>query len=455
VGQLALDAQRADQNTVDPSTGERPALARLTRREHMKTHWKQLAFLTACLAIVALFAASGLARAQGPDPIEKLGEFLYKDEDLSSPDGMSCATCHDLRPEFAFTDPDTDLPVSAGILPHRFGGRNAPSAGYAMYAPLFHFDTVEGLWIGGQFWDGRATGDVLDDPLADQAVGPPLNPVEMANQTKDQVVNEIRQSAYAGLFEEVWGPGSLDDVEAAYDNMGRAIAAFERTPLFAPFDSKYDAYLQACLDRHGKPDDCAIGKGPKAKKAGEEIFTPQEWDGLLLFMNDVNDNDGILEKGEGAMCVACHVADWIDPAALDNPVVVPAWSPDGMVPPVFTDFTFDNLGVPKSTEYPIADQPIDLGLGAIVGDEDENGKFKVMSLRNIGITVPYAHNGLFKNLKEITHFYNTRDDPAAGWAEPEYLDTVNFDELGNLGLSDADEDALVAFMNTLSDGYTP
>jgi cytochrome c peroxidase len=451
---LVLDAQRADQSNVDLSTGGRLALARFTRRETMKTHWKQLAFLTVCLAIVALFAASGLARAQNLlTPKQELGQFLYFDEDISSPDGMSCATCHD--PAFGFVDPDTNLPVSAGILPHRFGGRNAPSAGYAMYAPIFHFDTVEGLWIGGQFWDGRATGEALGDPLADQAVGPPLNPVEMANQTKDQVVNEIRQSAYAGLFEEVWGADSLDNVEMAYDQMGLSIAAFERTSLFAPFNSKYDAYLQACIDKGGDPAACATGSDPKSKQAAKPIFSKQEWEGLLLFMNLNNNNDGVLAKGEGAMCAGCHVPDWIDPATLGNPVVVPAWSPNGMVPPVFTDFTFDNLGVPKSTEYPIADQPVDLGLGAIVGDPAENGKFKVMSLRNIGVTVPYAHNGLFKDLKEITHFYNTRDDPAAGWAAPEYPDTVNFDELGNLGLSNADEDALVAFMNTLSDGYTP
>ena len=169
-----------------------------------------------------------------------------------------------------------------------------------------------------------------------------------------------------------------------------------------------------------------------------------------------NDNDGELGKREGAMCVACHVADWTPAAGTGLPVVVPEWAPEGMVPPVFTDFTFDNLGVPKNTEYPLdPNAPIDLGLGAIVGDPEENGKFKVMTLRNIGLTAPYAHNGLFKSLKEITHFYNTRDVADEMWPDPEYEDTVNTDELGNLGLSDADEDAIVLFMMTLSDGYMP
>ena len=161
------------------------------------------------------------------------------------------------------------------------------------------------------------------------------------------------------------------------------------------------------------------------------------------------------------MCAACHVADWT--AAADNalPVQAPSWAPAGMVPPVFSDFTYDNLGVPKNTEYPLdPNAPTDLGLGAVVGDEAENGKFKVMTVRNIGLSAPYAHNGLFKSLKEIVHFYNTRDVPGANpggadWPAPEYPDTVNQDELGNLGLSDADEDALVEFMKTLSDGWTP
>lgn len=83
--------------------------------------------------------------------------------------------------------------------------------------------------------------------------------------------------------------------------------------------------------------------------------------------------------------------------------------------------------------------------------EGEKGKFKVMTLRNIGMTAPYAHNGLFETLEDITNFYNTRD--VDGWDEPEVSSTVNFDELGNLGLTSDDEAAVVAFMRTLSDGY--
>ncbi|MBN1148993.1 MAG: hypothetical protein JXA78_17175 [Anaerolineales bacterium] len=398
---------------------------------------------------------------------EELGQFLYFDANLSDPDGQSCASCHD--PAFGFVDPDAELPVSEGVIPGLFGGRNSPSSAYAMYAPILYFDPGEGLWIGGQFWDGRATGEALGDPLADQALGPFLNPVEMANPNKGTVIRDALNGAYGALFKDVCGAGVWTDpsyVEAAYDCVAESIGAFERTGLFAPFSSKYDAYLQACLAAGGDMDDCAKGVGKTAAKAGKKYFSSKEWRGMQLFMGE-NDNDGILEKGEGAMCAACHVADWTLASDYSLNVQAPAWAPDGWIPPVFTDFTFDNLGVPKSDHDLLAGAPVDLGLGAIVGDEAENGKFKVMTLRNIGLTAPYAHNGLFLRLKDITHFYNTRDllqsceivrNPKPGkncWDAPEYPDTVNMDELGNLGLTDAHEDAIVEFMKTLSDGYKP
>ncbi len=413
---------------------------------------KNVRFAVAVVTIGLALSFVGYAQLN-LTPMEELGQFLFFDENLSEPAGQSCASCHD--PAFGFVDPDSDLPVSEGVIPGLFGGRNSPAAAYAMYAPLFNFDETEGLWIGGQFWDGRATGWVLGDPLADQALGPFLNPVEMANPSKAHVIFDVAVSDYADLFEDVWGEGALELVESAYDQVALSIAAFERTALFGQFSSKYDYYLQACMAAGGDPTDCALGFGKTAKKVGKKIFSKEEWHGLQLFMGE-NNNDGILEKGEGAMCAACHVADWTEDPGR---VVVPLWAPEGWVPPVFTDFTFDNLGVPKNTEYPLDPfAPVDLGLGPVVGDPAENGKFKVMTVRNIGLTAPYAHNGLFKRLKDIVHFYNTRDVPGAlpkgeDWPPPEYPATVNFDELGNLGLSDDDEGALVEFMKTLSDGY--
>ncbi|MEJ2308020.1 MAG: cytochrome c peroxidase [Gammaproteobacteria bacterium] len=406
----------------------------------MKNHLIRHTLSAACILGMAAMPAYAL------EPIEELGQFLYFDENLSEPAGQSCASCH--HPDAAFVDPDAGLPVSEGVIPGLFGGRNSPSAAYAMYSPTRYFDAEEGLWIGGSFWDSRATGDLLGDPLADQALGPFLNPVEMANESKETVIRDVRNSHYAGLFEEVWGPGSLENVETAYDQVALSIAAFERTLDFGQFTSKYDAYLQSCLALGGDPAECAVGSGPVAAEAGK-IFTKKEWDGMQLFMGE-NNNDGILEEGEGAMCSACHVAEWTE--AADN-VVTPDWAPEGLVPPLFTDFTYDNLGIPKSDHWILEGNPIDEGLGFVVGDPNESGKFKVMTLRNIQKTKPYGHNGFFMSLADITHFYNTRDVEAEGWAVPEYPATVNTDELGNLGLSDKDEDALVKFMKTLDDGW--
>lgn len=362
---------------------------------------------TASLLLTALMATVVLAQLT---PIERLGEFLYFDTNLSQPKGQSCASCH--SPEAGFADPDTDLPVSQGVLPkNRFGNRNSPSAAYAMFSPIFYFDEEESLWIGGQFWDGRATGEVLGDPLADQALGPFLNILEMNNPSKLVVINKIKYADYADLFEQVWGEGSLDDVEAAYDRVALSIAAFERTSMFAPFNSKYDYHL-----------------------AGYDVMTEKELRGLALFEDE--------NKGK---CALCHISQ---PGT------------DGS-PPLFTDFTYDNLGVPKNPENPFYVLPpkfnpdgadfVDYGLGGILGLSEEMGKFKVMTLRNIAVTPPYMHNGVFKTLHEVVDFYNTRD--LGGWPPPEVLENVNDEELGNLGLTEQEIDDIVAFLETLTDGY--
>ena len=279
----------------------------------------------------------------------------------------------------------------------------------------------------------------------------------MPQEARQRTIASVQASAYAGLFEEVWGPGSLDNVDSAYDQVALSIAAFERTWLFGQFNSKYDYYLESCLLAGGEMNACAQGIGPIAQANAQAIFTRKELHGMELFMG-VNNNDGVLDAGEGAMCSACHVADW---TADPGNVVVPAWAPAGWVPPVFTDFTFDNLGVPKNTAWPLdPNAPTDLGLGTVVVDEAENGKFKVMTVRNINLTKPYAHNGFFTQLKDLVHFYNTRDVAGAlpgkrDWPPAEVPATMNVAELGNLGLSKQDEDDLVKFMKTLSDGYVP
>lgn len=352
---------------------------------------------TAFAAISLLIATSGLVMAQSAQPTSEqhLGRLLYFDKDMSNPLGQACASCH--LPIAGYADPNQDLPVSEGAVTGRFGGRNAPSAAYAAFSPVFGQDPATGQYIGGQFWDGRAP------ILEEQAKGPFLNPVEM-NNTKEGVVQTVRNSHYAELFKLVYGPDSLDITDSAYDLIAQAIAAFERTSQVNRFTSKYDYYLK-----------------------GKVVLTGQESRGLQLFNSKGN-------------CSACH----------------PSTSVDGKTPPLFTDFTYDNLGVPRNMEYPFylmdpSPYP-DLGLGLIVKDSLQNGKFKVMTLRNIALTAPYSHNGYLKTLKEVIHFLNTRDIPGM-WPVPDVEENVNRTELGNLGLTEQEEDDIAAFLLTLTDGY--
>ena len=344
-------------------------------------------------------AAAALTRKQS------LGRKLFFDKNLSTPAGQSCANCH--APESGFANPNSDYPVSQGVHKDRFGNRNDLPAAYAAFSPPFHYDSEEGLYVGGQFWDGRAAN------LAEQAKGPFLNVLEMGNPDEKTVVGKVRSSEYAGLFREIYGTAAFDDPNKAYDMIADAIADYERSSELNQFSSKYDLYL-----------------------AGKVTLTQQERRGLELF-----------EDEDKAKCAECH----------------PSEPGDDGTPPLFTDFTYDNLGVPQNPENPFYYLPkefnpdgvhfVDLGLGGELKKPSENGKFKVPSLRNIAKTAPYFHNGVFKNLRQVVVFYNTRD--VGPWAPPEVRANVNRKELGDLGLSERDVDDIVAFMLTLTDGYNP
>ena len=334
---------------------------------------------------------------------ETLGKKLFFDKNLSTPTGQACGDCH--SPKTGFGNPNTNYPVSQGVYKDRFGNRNDLPAAYAAFSPTFHYDANEELYVGGQFWDGRAAD------LAEQAKGPFLNPLEMANPDAKAVVEKVRKSEYADLFRKVFGIATFDDPNKAFDMIAEAIAAYEKSSELNQFNSKYDLYL-----------------------AGKVALTEQERRGLELFEDE--------EKGN---CAACHPSQ---PGA------------DG-TPPLFTDFTYDNLGVPQNPENPFYYLPknlnpngvyfVDLGLGDVLNKPSENGKFKVPSLRNVAKTAPYLHNGIFKNLRQVVVFYNTRD--VGPWPPPEVRMNVNHDELGDLGLTEQEIDDIVAFMHTLTDGY--
>ena len=181
-------------------------------------------------------------------PIEQLGKFLFFDTNLSTPPGQSCAACH--GPEVGFTGPVPSINAGTVVYPGavhtRFGNRKPPAASYAGDSPVLYYDAGEGGWTGGVFWDGRATGWTLGDPLAEQAQGPFLNALEQNNPNPQIVCTKVRRSAYASLFVQVWGTGSLDcvkDVAGSYERIARSIAAYERSTEVNPFSSKYDYVL--------------------------------------------------------------------------------------------------------------------------------------------------------------------------------------------------------------------
>jgi len=333
----------------------------------------------------------------------QLGKQLFFDPNLSTPVGQSCSSCH--QPSAGFADPDREIPVSRGAHPDRFGNRNTPSVAYAAFSPEFYFDTNEGIFFGGQFLDGRAA------TLEEQAKQPLLNPVEMGNPDKFSVVEKVSHAEYATDFKAVYGDNIFNDTELAFEKIAEAIADFERSKEVSAFSSRFDAF-----------------------NAGKINLSPQEMRGLDLFNRE--------DKGN---CAACH------PSTRQTP----------LTPALFTDFSYDNLGVPANPKSPFLSQSlefnpdgsnyIDLGLGAELADSAQNGKFKVPGLRNISLTPPYMHNGVFNTLQEVLDFYSDRDKNAT---TAEVAENVNFDELGNLGLSENEKADIIAFLKTLNDGFT-
>jgi cytochrome c peroxidase len=383
--------------------------------------------------------------AQELTPKEELGRRLFFDTRLSEPEGQACAACH--GPTVGWTGPDEDLnkagSVYPGALEPRFGNRKPPASSYAGFSPKLHRDE-EGTFVGGMFWDGRATGWTLGDPLAEQAMGPFLNPLEQNMPDNKAIVQKVMDSDYAGLFREVWGADSLniENPDATYEKIARSIAAYERSGDVTKFTSKFDDFWR------------------KATKAGLDVASIDE-NSMDRFQNlglSEAELKGFVLFNQTGLCSQCHVLD----------------SEDGY-PPLFTDYTYDNLGIPRNPENPFykidkqwnpdGGKWLDKGLGGFLETTEEYkqyaqenmGKQKVPTLRNVdlrpfdGFVKAFTHNGYFKTLKELVNFYNIRDKEGANWPPPEIAENVNVDEMGNLGLTPEEEDLIVLFMKTLSD----
>jgi cytochrome c peroxidase len=431
--------------------------------------------------------------------VQLLGKLYIYDKTLSPQGNIACATCH--APYSGFTGGTTifnattvaqpgGTPIlnATGPSPNvRFGPRKPQSYAYAAFAPILHYNTAVADFYGGNFWDMRATGIRLANPAAEQAQGPPVNPVEMANSDPACVVWKVSQGGYASLallvggaqsFAITWpsnvatvcatpAPAPASDpfpvhlsaqdrgtANATYDHLTLAVASYESSPDVSPFSSKFDAWL-----------------------AGNTALTSSEQRGYDLFNGKAN-------------CNQCHLSG----NAINSLGLAPA-----DVAPLFTDFTSANIGLPKNTAIPYycestPDQSgytanpqglaaLDLGVGATLSGPNNpnplqwkalaplyNGKFQVPTLRNVDarprdtFVKAYMHNGYLKSLAEVVHFYNTSQSlprcaqGAAGekttcWPQPETPQNVTT-LIGSLGLTSQDESDLVAFLQTLTDHFT-
>jgi len=353
----------------------------------------------------------------------ELGELIFNDRSLSASGQQACASCH---VEDRVHAPDNGLAAQLGGPNGDLqGNRNAPSARYLAFNTAFFFDG-EGTPTGGFFWDGRAAS------LMDQAREPFLNPVEMANTSKADVIDKLSRAPYAAQFRLVFGDDIFGRVDEAYDRMVFAVQRYQLEDVeFRPFSSKYDEFLR-----------------------GNVQLTAQEQRGLALFNSPAKGN-----------CAACHPS---------------AKSADGSHP-LFTDFTYDNLGVPRNPELLQNADPsfFDLGLcarpdGSLAARADLCGAFKVPSLRNVAMRGAYFHNGHFKSLKTALTFYVQRDTNPELWyprdgngdvvkfndLPPQYRANVNITEApynrqpGDApALSDSEIDDVIVFLNTLTDGF--
>ncbi len=348
-------------------------------------------------------------------PLAALGREIFHDPSLSASGQQSCASCH--RTEFGHASAQGI--EKGGPQMHATGQRNVPSIRYLHTRHAMRFDK-EGKASGGFFWDGRASS------LQTQAAEPLLNPLEMANKDADEVVKKLSQAAYAKQFAALNGQAIWQHPGQAFAAMTQALAAYQREdPDLQRFDSRFDRVMQ-----------------------GRATFTPAEERGWALFKDT--------EKGN---CAACHTAE---PAA------------DG-TRALFTDHSYDNLGVPRHPRLPVATRDSDYDLGLcnskqLTGESNKAelcGAFKVPSLRNVAARQAFFHNASMTDLREVIAFYATRDTDPQRWygkstafndIPAKYRRNVNRSEVPygqkpgeQPRLSEQDIDDLLAFLQTLTD----
>jgi cytochrome c peroxidase len=388
----------------------------------------------------------------GVPSVEILGKLMNYDRNISPNRNVACASCHMPYVGFSGPIPSVNLTMVAyvGTYHFRAGKRTAQRYTYSNYFPTFHFDAAQGAFFGGNFWDSRATGYLLRSPDAEQAQFPPVDPLEMGNPDTACITYKLSLAAYRPLFEEIWGAGSFDIAwpsntaqicatpnaggsatpvalspsdrtrsNTDYDHWAQSLGAFEDSLSVSPFTSKFDAWL-----------------------AGKATLTADEEAGYALFRGKAN-------------CNSCH----LDGRSTAPSPTAPRSQDTGTaasVTPVFTCFGSANLGLPRNpndafyyestpdglgfTPNPGGFTYTDLGLGTFLRSgfgsapnpnvawkkfaSVSDGKMQTSTVRDVALVPPqcptteapgpyfqkeFFHNGYIKSLKQLVHFYNTRD----------------------------------------------
>jgi cytochrome c peroxidase len=381
--------------------------------------------IAAC--VLAFLLQTQALGASSDQQLSDLGRALFFDRSLSASGKLACATCHD--PRYAYGPPPTKALALGGPKMNMPGSRAVPSLRYLERAPAFSERTLlkdGGVGpAGGLTWDGRAAS------LHEQARIPLMAANEMANADPAAVAHRLERGASARLFRKLYGDDVFRRPDFAFEQALLALEAFQHTPgEFYPYSSKYDAYLR-----------------------GEVALSDQEKRGLEVFNHPGRGN-----------CANCHVSEPVNGA-----------------PPVFTDFEFDNIGAPRNPRLAVNADPryYDMGLcGPLRSDLADHpkycGMFRTPTLRNVALRDTFFHNGVFGSLRQVLEFYQQRDDLPWKWypRNPDgTIDKVNdlpvalrrslnIDppfmgrEGGQAGaISDDDIADLIAFLDTLTDGY--
>src|SRR6266481_2644263 len=449
----------------------------------------------------------------GYQAVQTLGKLMNFDEHMSPFENRACGFCHMPYTGFSGPIPSVNLTMIAypGSFQFRAGKRTAQRYTYSPRYPVLQLYPDQALLFGGNFWDGRSTGYLLQSGDAEQAQHPPVDTQEHALPDTACIAFRLESAVYKSFFEKIWGdildirfPGNTEDIcetpggakvfgtdvtpirlspedrakaNSVYDHWGQSISFFEDSPQVSPFTSKVDANIN-----------------------GLYTYTPDELAGAILFAGKGN-------------CNSCHIDG-------QRTLLTPGQTDTGTYAvnarPLFTCFGYSNLGLPLNprdaffyqttpdffgfTANPLGFGYRDLGLGTFLRSgfgaapnpnadwiplaPSVDGQFQVSSARNVAMVPPgctteapgpvfqkgFFHNGYIKSLKQLVHFYNTRDlfaeDVTSGhcsdigktekvdcWPVPETPQNLDC-TTGNLGLTDQEENQIVAFLQTLNDGFT-